>query len=470
MKTNSIRLRVLAVAIASIVVTIAVAGGALVFLFERQVLRYVEQNLNLHWTELAAAFELDPNGDPGLAQRLTDPRYQQPYGGAYWQVSEGGRPILRSRSLFDKELPPASAPQNADIQNAYEAEGPDGAELYVVAHDVTIDGSSGPRIFNLAVAVDHKQVLELRQAFGWDVARVLVPIAAVLVLFAWIQIWLGLRPLRTVGHQLNAVQSGRIRRMPQRFADEIAPLVESINKLLDRQENLIRKARDRAGALAHGLKTPLTILAGEVRRLEMKGLGEEAERMQEQLVSIRTHVDREVARARTSGASVGCGAYTAVDETLARLLRLMQHMPRGERLTWQTQIPPGLGVDMDPHDFGEVMGNLLDNARKWAKTRVTVRADIAEGKVRLTIEDDGPGFSGGAGQGLPERGLTGRPDTTSSGLGLGIVVDILAEYETKPDVSYDGRGCVSFEIPLCRAIPLAANKAATEPAAHAAES
>ena len=133
MKTNSIRLRVLAVAIASIVVTIAVAGGALVFLFERQVLRYVEQNLNLHWTELAAAFELDPNGDPGLAQRLTDPRYQQPYGGAYWQVSEGGRPILRSRSLFDKELPPASAPQNADIQNAYEAEGPDGAELYVVA-------------------------------------------------------------------------------------------------------------------------------------------------------------------------------------------------------------------------------------------------------------------------------------------------------------------------------------------------
>ena len=165
---------------------------------------------------------------------------------------------------------------------------------------------------------------------------------------------LGLRPLRTVGHQLNAVQSGRIRRMPQRFADEIAPLVESINKLLDRQENLIRKARDRAGALAHGFKTPLTILAGEVRRLEMKGLGEEAERMQEQLVSIRTHVDREVARARTSGASVGCGAYTAVDETLARLLRLMQHMPRGERLTWQTQMPPGLGVDMDPHDFGEV--------------------------------------------------------------------------------------------------------------------
>jgi signal transduction histidine kinase len=469
MKTNSIRLRVLAVAVASIVVTIAVAGGALVFLFERQVLRYVEQNLNLHWTELAAAFEIATNGDPALSQRLTDPRYQQPYGGAYWQVSEGGRPILRSRSLFDKELPPAESWQGTGAQNAYETEGPDGSELYVVAREVTMDGSSGPRVFNLAVAVDHKQVVELRQAFGWDVTRVLVPIAAVLVLFAWVQIWLGLRPLRTVGHQLNAVQSGRIRRMPQRFPDEIAPLVESINKLLDRQENLIRKARDRAGALAHGLKTPLTILAGEVRRLEMRGLPDEAERMQEQLISIRTHVDREVARARTSGASVGCGAYTAVDETIARLLRLMQHMPRGDRLVWETQIPSGLGVDMDPHDFGEVMGNLLDNARKWAESRVTVRVEIVREKARLTVEDDGPGFAGGADRGLPERGLTGRSDTTSSGLGLGIVVDILAEYGTKPDISGDGRCCVSFEIPLCRASPIAANEDAQEPAEDVSE-
>ena len=217
MKGNSIRLRVLAMAIASIVVTIAVAGGALVFFFQRQVLRYVEQNLDLDWTELAAAFEIDPDGEPRLSQRMTDPRYGQPYGGAYWQVSESGRPVLRSRTLFDKELPPAHASEGMGAQNAYEAEGPDGSELYVVARDVTLDGSAGSRAFNLAVAVDHNQVVELRQAFGWDVARVLVPIAAVLVLFAWLQIWLGLRPLRTVGHALNAVQSGNIRRMPEEF-------------------------------------------------------------------------------------------------------------------------------------------------------------------------------------------------------------------------------------------------------------
>jgi signal transduction histidine kinase len=444
MKTNSIRLRVIGMAVASIVVTIAVAGVSLVFLFERQVLHYLEHDLNIRWTELATAFALNEDGIPELRLRLTDPRYHQPYGGAYWQVSENGAAILRSRSLWDKDLPSTGArPSGGDY--AVEADGPNGSQLYAIEREVTLDAGSGRRAFRLAVALDHAQVAERRLAFGWDVARVLVPIGAVLVLFAWLQIWLGLRPLRTVGEQLNAVQTGRIRRMSRSVPAEIAPLVDSINSLLDRQETLVRKARDRAGNLAHGLKTPVTILAGEVRRLEQHGLSEEAKRIQEQLTSIRNHVDREVARARTSGGSVGCGAYTAVEETIARLLRLMQHMPGGDRLVWHSEIPPDLGVNMDPHDFGEVVGNLLDNARKWAAMSVTVRVDAIGGKARIAVEDDGPGFSSDGAR--PERGIAGQADTNSSGLGLGIVEEILAEYGTKPVIVANGRTSVSFEIP-----------------------
>jgi signal transduction histidine kinase len=451
MTRNSIRLRLLAAAVASIIVTIGVAGASLVVFFEHQVLRYVEQDLNLHWTELATAFGTE--GEAGLAQKMTDPRYHQPYGGAYWQISEGGRPIIRSRSLWDKDLPPTGPRPRAEAERAFEGAGPDGSELYVVEREVTIDGEHGSRTLSLAVALDHKQVVELRQAFGWDVTRVLIPIAAVLVLFAWLQLALSLRPLKAVGHELNAVQTGQIRRMTRRVPDEIAPLIDNINKLLDRQENLIRKARDRAGALAHGLKTPLTILGGDVRRLEQAGLRDAAERMQEQLALIRTHVDREVARARTSGASVGGGAYTQVDETVARLLRLMQHMPRGDRLVWQTEIPADLGVAMDPHDFGEVMGNLLDNARKWARTRVVIRVERALGQARVIVQDDGPGFSGNIEGGRPERGVPARGDPASSGLGLGIVEDILAEYETNAAIDGDGSCRISFEIPLCPEAP-----------------
>jgi len=451
MTKNSIRLRLLAVAVASIVVTIGVAGASLIVFFERQVLRYVEQDLRIHWTELATAFGTE--GEAGLGQKLTDPRYHQPYGGAYWQISEGGRPLLRSRSLWDKDLPSAGRRDGPEADRAFEVDGPDGSELYVVEREVTVDGESGPRVLSLAVALDHKQVVELRQAFGWDVMRILIPITAALVLFSWLQLSLGLRPLRAVGRELNAVQTGQIRRMTRRFPDEVAPLIDSINQLLDRQENLVRKARDRAGALAHGLKTPLTILAGDVRRLEQAGLREEAARMQEQLASIGAHVDREVARARTSGASVGCGAYTAVDDTIARLLRLMQHMPRGEGLAWRTEVPSGLGVDMDPHDFGEVVGNLLDNARKWADTTVAIRVERVDERARITVEDDGPGFAGGAEGGRPERGVTGQSDPGSSGLGLGIVEDILAEYGSKPEMDGIGRCRISFEIPLCRDMP-----------------
>jgi signal transduction histidine kinase len=355
MRVNSVRLRVLAVACASIIATLAVAGLSLVLVFERQVLRYVEHDLNVRWTELAAAIgtatpeELEPR------LRLTDPRYQRPYGGAYWQVSEHGKALLRSRSLWDDELPLYPAP-GVNSAEPFEAPGPSGTSLYVVEQDVKIGSGTGQRTLSLAVALDKAQVVERRQAFSRDVVRILVPIAAVLVLFAWLQIWLGLRPLWRVGEQLGAVQAGQLRRMTQGFPKEIASLVDSINQLLDRQETLVRKARDRAGALAHGLKTPLTILAGEARRLEHKGLQEEAGRVQEQLSSIRSHVDRELARSRTSGASAGCGAYTDVETTINRLMKLMHHMPRGDVLHWRTEIPADLGVNMDPNDFGEVMG------------------------------------------------------------------------------------------------------------------
>jgi signal transduction histidine kinase len=279
---------------------------------------------------------------------------------------------------------------------------------------------------------------------------VLGPIALVLLLFACLQLWLGLHPLRRVVRELNAVQTGRTARMSRQFPVELAPLVDSINRLLDRQDTLIRKARDRAGALAHGLKTPLTVLNGEVRRLQQAGEREAAARVDEQLGLIRVHVDREVARARTSGASVGGGAYTAVDATVARLVRLMQHLPRGEEIVWDARVPPDLAVEMDPHDFGEVLGNLLYNARKWARHRVTVSAVPAGLKARIVVEDDGPGLPGAAPATRLERGLTGRVEAGSSGLGLGIVEDVLSEYGTRPEIDGNGRFRISFEVLLCR--------------------
>jgi signal transduction histidine kinase len=264
-----------------------------------------------------------------------------------------------------------------------------------------------------------------------------------LVCASYAQFRISMRPLRTLAAELDAIRGGRATRIAQRYPRELQPFVENLNRLLDRQDELVRKARDRAGSLAHGLKTPLTVLAGEVRRLEQRGLAEAAARIQEQLGAFRRHVDRELARARTSGASVARETHTDVEAVTNRLVRLMDRLPRGKELVWRAEIPEGLAVIMEPDDFAEVLGNLVDNARKWARSVVRIRAEQTSGGVIMTVEDDGPGFPPGS----LERGVSHHDEPGSAGLGLAIARDVLAEYGAALAVG-PGVPCrVSFELP-----------------------
>jgi len=418
----SLRARLLAVAVVSIVATLAVAGFSLGAVFERQVLKRVDQELQVRWDELAAAISLGANGDAMLSRELTDPRYHTPYSGAYWQISENGAVVASSRSLWDATLDTADRSKTYNDSGSFETVGPDGGEVYVASRPVTLDG----RTLELDVGLDHDSVDALRAAFERDMVFILGPIAAVLALGAWLQIRQSLSPLRDLDHELKSVHDGAQARLEGTFPREVEPVVGDLNRLLDRQEQLVRKARDRAGALAHGLKTPLTILAGEARRLERRGEAEAAGRINDQIELVRRHVDRELARARTAGAAAAAGVSTHAAATIDRLIRLMRHMPRGEAIEWRNEVPADLVVRIDPDDFGEVLGNLLDNARKWAKSLIVVRGEEADGGARIAVLDDGPGFSRGAPDPDLDRGLALGPDST--GLGLGIVRDILSEY------------------------------------------
>jgi len=442
----SIRFRLLTVALISIVATLAVAGVSLVSVFERQILKRVEQELEVRWTELAAAFDVDANGKPTLIRPLTDPRYHRPYSGAYWQISQGGSTLMTSRSLWDDSLDMGSRSYSSSDATAFETAGPGSSTLYAISRRVSPDEG---KPFELTVALDHAEVDELRQEFEHDVLWILGAIALVLAVTAWFQVRHSLSPLRVLDRELKAVHEGRQPRLGSASAREVEPVVTDLNKLLDRQEQLIRKARDRAGALAHGLKTPLTVIGAEARRLIPQGLGESAAKIGGQLEAIRRHVDRELARARTAGAAAAAGTYTNVGETVDRLLRLMQYLPRGDAISWDDEVCEGLSVRIDPGDFGEVLGNLLDNARKWAQSSVVVRARV-EGKLAvITVEDDGPGFDQPSGDPLRERELPNAADEESSGLGLGIVRDILAEYDIDLRVETAGGLCrVSFSAPL----------------------
>ena len=443
MMLRSLRLRLLIVAIACILGTLAVAGSSLVVLFERQLLQRVGQELDARWAELGRSFIINAASAPEISPPLLDPRYHTPLSGAYWQVSEKGTPVLRSRSLWDGALDTSMAATHPDGQ-WFEVETADGRELYVVEREVILTGQDGlARHFRLAVALDHDEVTQARQAFGADVAKVLGLIALVLVLAAWVQLRLTLHPLKRLVQELRAIREGRLARFEAELPTEVAPLANDLNLLLDRQEQLVAKARERAGSLAHGLKTPLAILSAEARRLASEGNIGAAARVSEQAAAMRTHVERELARARTRGASAALGAYVDAQLTTERLIRAMARLPRGEEITWRCEIMAGLMLQMDPDDFGEVLGNLLDNARKWAKSTVTVRASSSDDTATIWIIDDGAGF-------VHSSSLSTLPKAypqDSSGLGLVIVHDVLDSYGSELRVDHAAaHGAVSFKI------------------------
>lgn len=183
-------------------------------IFNRHLERRVAQELSVRLVELASGFELDADGRPQVTRLLADPRYDQPYSGAYWQAADAAGPVLRSRSLWDQRL--AAAPPDEQRGVAFETEGPNGSTLYVLEREVKFAAATPPRFYRLSVALDHAELEELGASFLGDEALALSAIGAVLILGAWLQISLGLLPLRRLHAQLALIRQGRSGRLEGR--------------------------------------------------------------------------------------------------------------------------------------------------------------------------------------------------------------------------------------------------------------
>ncbi len=444
----ALRLRLLLLSAATIAGALFIAGLALSAIFERHLERRVAQELQVKLLELAGAFALDEAGAPVLTRPLADPRYEQPASGSYWQVSGPQGAVLRSRSLWEHALRPDDP--RGRVAEAYETAGPEGETLYVRERDVRLGHDGTARAFRLTVALDHAELEALGASFRGDALLALSAIAVALLLGAWVQMTLGLAPLRRLQEQIARIRQGRAERLQGAFPSEVAPLAASLNALIDRQEDSVRRARERAGDLAHGLKTPLAVIAAEARRLEAAGQADAAARLHEQVGQMRTHVERQLARARSHGASAAGGSATEAEPLGERLLGLMRRLPGAEAIDWRNGIPAGTRLRMDPEDFGEVVGNLLDNARLWARGAVSVSAvPCGPGLMRLAVDDDGPGIAPEQREVMRGRGESGTKPGEGSGLGLAIVGDVLALYGTSLEIADSPLGgCrMAFTVP-----------------------
>jgi signal transduction histidine kinase len=431
MNPGSIRLRLLIAAAVAVIVALAIAGTGLIFLFERHVERRVARELTDHLNQLIAATSVAPDGTLSVAGGLSDPRFSTPLSGLYWEVdTPDATSSIRSRSLWESTLALGPTLPVDGALHTTEVAGPEAGRLFVVER--LIHDASG-KTFRVAVAEDHRSVEVATGEFAAELVPSLALLAAVLILAMWLQVTVGLKPLERLRRAVSNVVTGNTARLEATVPTEVQPLADEINRLLDSQAKALVRARSGATDLAHGLKTPLQVLSGDIRKLREKGEAQIADEIDTVAASIRRHVDRELARVRVAPAAAAQTARSDVAAVAARVIAVVKRTPQGERLTFAIDAPPALAATIDESDLAEILGNLIENAARYAKAEVRVGARECGGATRIIVTDDGPGIPDQAHAAALARGV--RLDTAGgTGLGLAIVADVVDAYGGQLDI------------------------------------
>ena len=422
---RSLRFRLIAGGLAAILVALALSGAGLVYLFERHVTRTVADDLNVVVKQVIAGVEVDAEGRVTFASPPGDPRFAEPLSGLYWQISSPDAETLRSRSLWDTELKlPQDAPLPGEVHQ-HEMPGPAGQRVLAVERVILLTAGREPVPVRVVVAADIARVSRAAKAFSFDLAAALTVLGLVLAIATAVQVLMGLRPLAALRRGVMEIRSGRAMHLPAAAPVEVQPLVTELNSLIDAQEREIERSRGRAADLAHGLKTPLAALIGDVERLRHNGQSQIADDVQSVAEQMRRHVDRELARARVKGVKrYAGGVRTELAPLVRSIIDTVARTTEGEKHRFEEAVPLDLSIPFERADLAEVLGNLIDNACRFA--RHTVR--ISAGPGEITVEDDGPGIAAEHLSTVLERG--GRLDERGGGAGLGLSIaqDVLDAY------------------------------------------
>jgi signal transduction histidine kinase len=435
MHANSLALRLFLSATAWTVVILVATGVVLSSLYRHSVERAFDRRLGVYLKTLVADIASPEDQENKFPQSLGEPLFELPLSGWYWQVTrlDQTKPEIRSsRSLWDAGLPHLQDPKDAGsaTRQGY-VQGPADQRLREVER--TIDLGEDGR-FLIAVAGDSAEIDEELRSFDGALLITFGVLAAVLLLTTMFQVRFGLAPLSRISESLAAIRSGSAERLRGRFPEEIAPLARETNALIDANREIVQRARTHVGNLAHALKTPLSVMMNEAAA---RGDDALAAKVREQIGIMRDQVSRHLERARLAARLTVVGTVTDVQPVVTALARTMEKIHHGRGIAIDVEAPTGARFRGERQDLEEMVGNLVDNACKWARSRVTVevvpeRPDEVNGVplVRLLIDDDGPGLTPAEREEVQAARRGRRLDETKpgSGLGLSIVVELAGLY------------------------------------------
>lgn len=435
MRGSSLATRLFLSATAWVVVILVITGIILSSVYRNAVERAFDRRLNLYLRTVIAEVGVPEDSPDRQLQALGEPLFDLPLSGWYWQITrtDPDKPEVKaSRSLWDKRLPKLADSglelTTAGVRMSY-TEGPEEQVLRMVERPVDL-GADGK--FLVSVAGDATEIFDETRAFDVYLGGTFLALGIVLVLMTIFQVRFGLAPLKRISDALAAIRSGRAERLEGSFPVEIEPLARETNALLEANRGIVQRARTHVGNLAHAIKTPLSVIVNEASARPADPL---SAKVLEQTEVIRDQVTHYLERARIAARVTVVGTVTEVAPVIDALRRTMEKIHRDRDLAIDVTVHGPARFRGERQDLEEMAGNLVDNACKWATSRVAIDVfpALAAGggavpKLRIVVDDDGPGLSPAEREQAARRGQRLDESKPGSGLGLSIVTDLAALY------------------------------------------
>ena len=450
MRANSLAVRLFVSATAWAVIILVTTGVVLSSLYRQTVERAFDRRLGVYLRTIVADIAAPEEPGGKFPQSLGEPLFELPLSGWYWQVTRldpGKHDVRSSRSLWDGGLPhleDRGVPANPDGSREGYVPGPEDQRLRLVERNIDL-GDEGHYL--VAVAGDAAEITEETRGFDQALVITFSILAMVLLITTMFQVRFGLAPLKRITGSLAAIRAGTAERLAEDFPDEIAPLARETNALIEANKEIVERARTHVGNLAHALKTPISVMVNEAAT---RGGDSFAEKVREQANIMRDQVARHLERARLAARLTVVSSITDVAPVVTALARTMEKIHHDRGIAIEVDADADARFRGERPDLEEMIGNLVDNACKWATSRVAVEV-VSEksGQVlRIAVDDDGHGLSRSEREQVSHRGQRLDETKPGSGLGLSIVVELAHLYGGKLELGAAPIGGLRAELTL----------------------
>ncbi len=428
-------------------VVLAMVAGFFVLssIFRAHVTEQFYEELSVHTEELERLDKL--KGAPGgsLRERFSDPRYDVPLSGFYWEVQSMGRAAYTSASLEGRSLGPVSVSTDpASDLHAQRIQGPTGPLLLTALH-----GTAEAKGKLYMVGTDERHLELAVSEFDRVLTISLAGLGGVLILAVTGFVAFGLAPFNALARDLRRVRAGEAPRLEGAYPSEVQPLASELNSMICSQQDSLQRARAHAGNLAHGLKGPLAIIADEAYQLGERGDGVASMAIAEQCRAMQVHIDHHIARTRAQAMARTPGTRSDVRQVISGVCSALSRLHAGKDIALEQELDHDVYAILDAQDLNELVANVVDNAFKFARSRIIVRASAGDrGQAVISVEDDGPGLPPEARETVFLPGARLDESKPGAGLGLAIVRDLVELYQGKVDMAQSRLGGLQVRLLL----------------------